>query len=164
MADRVTYYFYTARVFLGEGDFSKAEARLEYALKHCHHESEANIQRILVFLVPLRMMLGKPPPTPELLERHFLATEFTDVIEALQLGDLTLFKKSIDVHEEFYAKHGIFLLVMKLKSLIYRQLFRRVWLLREKSAELHLSDFKVALKVSGEVRHLLGSGLELELV
>jgi len=72
MSDQVTYNFFTAREFLNKEDYSKAEERLNFCLANCHQAAEANIQRILIFLVPLRLMLGKAVPSSELLLRHSL--------------------------------------------------------------------------------------------
>jgi hypothetical protein len=54
---------------LYENDFITAEKKLNYALKACHKSAYDNKRRILVFLIPIKIFLGKFP-SKDLLEKY----------------------------------------------------------------------------------------------
>lgn len=51
-----------------DNDFRSAEKYLSYAFEHCHAGSKANKRSILVYLIPVKMLLGHMP-TMHVLEK-----------------------------------------------------------------------------------------------
>jgi len=43
---------------------SQAEQALEYAFVHCHRSTPRNRLRVLQFLVPIKLLVGKMPQVP----------------------------------------------------------------------------------------------------
>ncbi len=61
LAQQVTYKFYVGRKSMFDNDFPSAEANLSYAFEHCHKDSKANKRSILIYLIPVKMLLGHMP-------------------------------------------------------------------------------------------------------
>lgn len=79
---------------------------------------------ILIYLVPVKMLLGYMPKK-EILERYDVL-QFYELASALKTGDVQKFDEVIQRHETFFIENGIYLIVEKLKIIGYRNLFKRV--------------------------------------
>ncbi|PKU38897.1 pci domain-containing protein 2 [Limosa lapponica baueri] len=58
MAQRVTYRYYVGRKAMFDSDFKQAEEYLSFAFEHCHRSSQKNKRMILIYLLPVKMLLG----------------------------------------------------------------------------------------------------------
>lgn len=67
-------------------------------------------------------------PNVELLERFDLKP-FIDIRNAVTSGNLLKLNESLEVHQTFFIKTGIYLILEKLKVLTYRNLFKKTSLL-----------------------------------
>uniref|UniRef100_A0A2K5CSK3 PCI domain-containing protein 2 n=3 Tax=Aotus nancymaae TaxID=37293 RepID=A0A2K5CSK3_AOTNA len=142
-AQRVTYKYYVGRKAMFDSDFKQAEEYLSFAFEHCHRSSQKNKRMILIYLLPVKMLLGHMP-TVELLKRYHLM-QFAEVTRAVSEGNLLLLHEALARHEAFFIRCGIFLILEKLKIITYRNLFKKVYLLL-KTHQLSLDAFLVALK------------------
>ncbi|XP_009890454.1 PREDICTED: PCI domain-containing protein 2 [Charadrius vociferus] len=124
MAQRVTYRYYVGRKAMFDSDFKQAEEYLSFAFEHCHRSSQKNKRMILIYLLPVKMLLGHMP-TVQLLKKYDLM-QFAEVTKAV-------------------SRCGIFLILEKLKIITYRNLFKKVYLLL-KTHQLSLDAFLFALK------------------
>ncbi|KAG8521152.1 PCI domain-containing protein 2 [Galemys pyrenaicus] len=122
---------------------STAEEYLSFAFEHCHRSSQKNKRMILIYLLPVKMLLGHMP-TVELLRKYHLM-QFAEVTRAVSEGNLLLLNAALARHEAFFIRCGIFLILEKLKVITYRNLFKRVYLLL-RTHQLSLDAFLVALK------------------
>lgn len=153
-AHRVTNdYQMGRRAFFG-GDFAAARELLSKSLAHCHVSSQRNKRLILVYLIPVNMLAGKLPHT-SLLEQYDLM-QFAGIIKALKEGNLSGFKAELHAHRSFFIQWGIILALEKLRMILYRNLFRRVWEFVGKT-NIPLQYFQAALQVSK------GDGQEVEM-
>jgi len=59
-----------------------AEEYLSFAYSNCHVSSQKNIRLILIYLIPVKMLLGRLPPL-ELLHAHGL-DQFVDIVKAVR--------------------------------------------------------------------------------
>uniref|UniRef100_A0A4W3J0D2 PCI domain-containing protein 2 n=1 Tax=Callorhinchus milii TaxID=7868 RepID=A0A4W3J0D2_CALMI len=143
MAQRVTYKYYVGRKAMFDSDFKQAEEYLSFAFEHCHRSSQKNKRMILIYLLPVKMLLGQMP-TVQLLRKYDLL-QFSDVTKAVSEGNLLLLNEALTKHEIFFIRCGIFLILEKLKIITYRNLFKKVYLLL-KTHQLPLDAFLVALK------------------
>lgn len=143
-AQRVTYKYYVGRKAMFDSDFKTAEECLSFSFRHCHRSSQKNKRMILIYLLPVKMLLGHMP-TLQLLRKYDLM-QFADVTKAVSEGNLLLLNEALTRHETFFIRCGIFLILEKLKIITYRNLFKRVYLLL-KSHQLPLDCFLVALKM-----------------
>ncbi|GAB1292995.1 PCI domain-containing protein 2 [Apodemus speciosus] len=142
-AQRITYKYYVGRKAMFDSDFKQAEEYLSFAFEHCHRSSQKNKRMILIYLLPVKMLLGHMP-TIELLRKYHLM-QFSEVTRAVSEGNLLLLNEALAKHETFFIRCGIFLILEKLKIITYRNLFKKVYLLL-KTHQLSLDAFLVALK------------------
>uniref|UniRef100_A0A4W2GL23 PCI domain-containing protein 2 n=1 Tax=Bos indicus x Bos taurus TaxID=30522 RepID=A0A4W2GL23_BOBOX len=142
-AQRVTYRYYVGRKAMFDSDFKQAEEYLSFAFEHCHRSSQKNKRMVLIYLLPVKMLLGHMP-TIELLRKYHLM-QFAEVTRAVSEGNLLLLNEALAAHETFFIRCGIFLILEKLKIITYRNLFKKVYLLL-KTHQLSLDAFLVALK------------------
>ncbi|NXU89341.1 PCID2 protein, partial [Xiphorhynchus elegans] len=143
MAQRVTYKYYVGRKAMFDSDFKQAEEYLSFAFEHCHRSSQKNKRMILIYLLPVKMLLGHMP-TVQLLKKYDLM-QFAEVTKSVSEGNLLLLNEALTKHETFFIRCGIFLILEKLKIITYRNLFKKVYLLL-KTHQLSLDAFLIALK------------------
>lgn len=143
-AQKVTYKYYVGRKAMFDSDFKLAEEFLSYSFDHCHRSSQKNKRMILIYLLPVKMLLGHMP-THQLLRKYDLM-QFADVTKAVSEGNLLLLNEALTKHETFFIRCGIFLILEKLKIITYRNLFKKVYLLL-KTHQLPLDAFLVALSM-----------------
>lgn len=125
MAEMVTYKYYIGRLSMFEDDHARAETNLEYALEHCHKDATNNKKRILKYLVPVKLYRGKLP-TAHLLNKYGLE-EFKPLVEGMRKGDLRTFQDGLVQYQDRFIRQGTYLLLEKCKTVVYRNLFKRVW-------------------------------------
>ncbi|CEO94931.1 PCI domain-containing protein [Plasmodiophora brassicae] len=120
----VTYNYFLGRLKLFDEQYEQAEKSLQWAFSHCHRGAWKNKRKILEFLIPVKLYLGKYPKR-RLLEKYKLM-HFHGIVAAMSLGRLDLFENELKKHEEAYIKKGVFLTLEQLKMFVYRNLFSRV--------------------------------------
>ncbi len=80
---------------------------------------------ILLYLIPVKMFLGKMPK--ESLLKEYNLYQFENLSKAVQLGNLQLFTETLEKYQDFFIQKGIYLLIEKLTMLTYRNLFKKVY-------------------------------------
>ncbi|KAF1318918.1 Pci domain-containing protein 2, partial [Globisporangium splendens] len=146
--DKVTYQYYVGRISMFEDQYHKAEKCLDYAWKHCHQSKLRNKRMILQFLVPVKLLLGVMP-SPQLIEAYALH-EYTGLTDAIRGGNLRLFNEYLDKYQEQFIQQGVYLLIEKLRLVVLRNLFKKVYIIRQ-SHQLRLQDFQQSLEfITGE--------------
>ncbi|CAH2223463.1 PCI domain-containing 2 [Pelobates cultripes] len=143
MAQRVTYKYYVGRKAMFDSDFKKAEEYLSFAFLNCHQLSQKNKRMILIYLLPVKMLLGHMPSL-QLLKKYDLM-QFAEVTKSVSEGNLLLLTETLAKQETFFIRCGISLILEKLKIITYRNLFKKVYLLL-KTHQLSLDAFLIALK------------------
>ncbi|KAM3934242.1 PCI domain-containing protein 2 isoform 2-T2 [Leptodactylus fuscus] len=143
ISQRVTYKYYVGRKAMFDSDFKKAEEYLSFAFRNCLRSCQKNKRMILIYLLPVKMLLGHMP-TLQLLRKYDLM-QFAEVTKAVCEGNLLLLTDALTKHETFFNRCGIFLILEKLRIITYRNLFKKVYLLL-RTHQLSLDAFLVALK------------------
>jgi putative ubiquitin-RnfH superfamily antitoxin RatB of RatAB toxin-antitoxin module len=64
-------------------------------------------------------------PSKAVLEKYDL-TQFTEVVQAVKQGNILQLNKALQLHEVFFIKCGIYLLLEKLKMITFRNLLKKV--------------------------------------
>lgn len=123
-AHRVTYKFFTGRLHLYEGNYSKAGEDLAYAFHRIPAKYMNNKRLTLLYLIPARMLKGILPKN-ELLEKYNML-EFQDIARGIRSGNVALYNQAFKKHEESFIRKGLYLVVGKLKYLVYRTLCMRL--------------------------------------
>lgn len=124
LAQQITYKYFVGRKAMFDSDYKSADEYLSYAFNHCHKKFPKNKRLILIYLVPVKMLLGYMPRR-EMLERYDVL-QFHELACALKEGNIAKFDEVIQRHEKFFIEYGIYLIVEKLKIIGYRNLFKRV--------------------------------------
>lgn len=144
LAHQTTYAYYTGRLAMFEDRYHDAARDLDLAFQHCPAAALRNKKLILQTLVPIKLMLGTLPKA-ELLVKYQLAC-YTDVCNAVRTGDLLLFIDSMRKHEDVFISMGVYLILEKVKLLVYRNLVKKVYHLKENHHQLPLNLFETAFK------------------
>ena len=122
-----------------EDQYVAAEAHLIYAFAHCRASDAANKRAILEFLLPVRLRRGALP-REALLRKHGLSA-LAPLVAAVRAGDLRTFNAELARNQLAFVKRGTFLLLEKVKILVYRNLFKKIYLVQNKAAQLKLHLF-----------------------
>jgi len=147
VAQLVTYRFYVGRKSMFESDYKMAEQCLMFAFERCHRQAYKNKRLVLIYLLPVKMLLGHMPKR-QLLEKYDLM-QFSDVAKAVRQGNIRLLNTSLQNNEMFFIKCGIYLILEKLKIITYRNLIKKVALIM-KTHQLSISSFTAAFHWMGE--------------
>lgn len=145
LSQLVTYRYYVGRKAMFDSDYALANESLTFAFQSCHRMSKKNKHLILIYLVPLKMLLGYLP-TRHLLEKYDLM-QLWDVGEAVRCGHSKRLTEAIEKHQEFFIKSGIYLILERLRLVTYRNLFKKVYLIVQNPV-ITLEDLLIALRFS----------------
>ncbi|GJE84857.1 COP9 signalosome complex subunit 12 [Phanerochaete sordida] len=146
---QVTYRYYIGMLgFLNE-DFAKSEQELTLAFYNCHTQARRNQERILTYLIPLRVLRGHLP-SRELLNRFPVLDDlYSPFIEAIRKGDIASYDAALERMENRLIQLNLLLTVEKARELCIRSLFRKAWAVQGKGTRISISDFHTALTLSG---------------
>lgn len=147
LAEQITYKYFVGRKAMFDSDYKSADEFLSFAFQNCLRRFPKNKRLILIYLVPVKMLLGYMPKK-SVLERYDVL-QFHELACALKEGNVRRFDEVIQKHEAFFIKCGIYLLVEKLKFIAYRNLFKKVFLIQN-THQLDLKSFQSALEFVGE--------------
>jgi len=147
IAQRVTYKYFVGQQQMFQSKFKLADENLSFAFSHCHRLSKGNKRLILIFLITVKMVLGVMP-SMYLLQKYDLM-QFSELVQAVKDGDLQRFGKALDASEDFFIKWGIRMVLEKLKTIIYRNLFKKVYVLMQTHI-IPVGAFKAALNFKKE--------------
>lgn len=145
--EQVTYKYFIGRKAMYDSDYKSANEFLGFAFRNCPDQCQKNKRMILIYLIPVKMLLGIMPRR-ETLEKYDLL-QFLNLIEALKQGNVRKLDDVIESQQRFFIDTGIYLIVEKLKMIAYRNLFKRVWMIG-KTHQIDLNLFMEALKFVGE--------------
>jgi len=146
LADKITYNYYLGRKAMFDMNLQQAEKALSFAFENCPKSFTRNKRLILIFLIPVKMFLGHMPSS-ELLQRYDLE-QFVKVSSSVREGNLRDLNETLQEHQQFFIKCGIFLMLEKLKIITYRNLFKKVAAIMDTNM-IKLDAFLVVMKQQG---------------
>lgn len=146
LSQQITYKYFVGRKAMFDSDYKSADEYLTFAFENCHRSSKKNKRLILIYLVPVKILLGYIP-SKQILEKYDLL-QFWELVQAVCQGNLLLLDQVIEKYEVFFIKSGIYLIVEKLKIIAYRNLFRKVYLI--------LNTHQVPIEALQTALHLMG--------
>ncbi len=135
-ADAVTYHFLRARLFLLDTNYKEADRFLSYAFRHCPAAAQRNQRTILSYMVPVKLNLGLLPQRGLL--KRFRLTEFEALVAALRDGDFRLYQQQLERYQDEFIARGVYIILEKLKLFVYRNFFKKVWVLQGKESRLSI--------------------------
>ncbi|KAI0307068.1 hypothetical protein B0F90DRAFT_1807764 [Multifurca ochricompacta] len=131
-AHQVTYRYYLGMLSFLNEDYAKSEQELTFAFYNCHLEAQSNQERILTYLIPLRILRGHLP-SADLLKRFPVLDElYAPFITAIRKGDIQNFDAALDKWNVVYS----------------RDLYSRT-VPTKKSNRIPIAMFHSSLRVSG---------------
>jgi len=134
--------------FLNE-EFAKSEQELTLAFYQCHLEAHTNQERILTYLLPLRILKGHLPSL-ELMQRFpVLQDLYAPFISAIRSGDVAAYDRALETRERRLLELNLWLTIEKAREMCLRGLFRRVWVTSGKGTRIPIIMFHSALQISG---------------
>ncbi|KAJ4472841.1 hypothetical protein C8J55DRAFT_519790 [Lentinula edodes] len=146
---QVTFRYYLGMLHFLNEEHAKAEEELTLAFYHCHVGAHANQERILAYLLPLRLLKGHLP-SDELMKRFPVLSEmYTPFVAAIRLGDIAAFDRALEEWESKLVDLSLMLTVERARELCLRGLFRRVWVASDKNSRIPVSVFHCSLRISG---------------
>ncbi|KAG8901299.1 COP9 signalosome (CSN) subunit [Tulasnella sp. 403] len=127
----------------------QSERELTSAFNLCYAQSKRNLELILNYLIPLRLLRGQLP-APALLQLFPRLEElYTPFIKALRSGDVKAYDAALEWAETRLVEMGVYLAVEKAREICLRCLFRKVWAILEKPTRIQISQFHAAFEASG---------------
>ncbi|KDR84093.1 hypothetical protein GALMADRAFT_275300 [Galerina marginata CBS 339.88] len=146
---QVTYRYYLGMLSFLNEEFIKSEEELTLAFYNCHIDAHGNQERILAYLIPLRILQGQLP-SAELMKRFPVLDEiFSPFTTAIRLGDLKAYDVALEKWETRLLELNLWLSIEKARELCLRSLFRRMWVATGKGTRIPISMFHTALSISG---------------
>ncbi|KAE9387105.1 hypothetical protein BT96DRAFT_867565 [Gymnopus androsaceus JB14] len=146
---QVTFRYYIGMLHFLSEEYAKAEEELTLAFYQCHVDAQANQERILAYLLPLRLLKGHLP-SDELMQRFpVLSQVFSPFVTAIRMGDIASFERALETWEPKLVELSLMLTVERARELCLRGLFRRVWVASDKSSRIPISMFHCSLRISG---------------
>jgi len=148
IGSQVTFNYFCGRLALLDDDYVKAEQLLEFCLKRCNTAASNNRRRILINLIPVKLLRGRSPSLA-LLTKYNLSNEFSAIVQAVQQASLEMLTTALEEHEDFFIDNSVYLVLEKLKNVIYRNIFKRVAAAVAPETKLNLDWFQRALQMQG---------------
>ncbi|TFL07829.1 hypothetical protein BDV98DRAFT_600080 [Pterulicium gracile] len=146
---QVAYRYYLGMIDFMNENYTKAEKELEFAFYNCVTSATANQERILSYLIALRILKGLLP-SEQLLSRFENVNKlYTPFIKAIKTGNLKAYDDALEAWESTLLKLSLYLIVERARELCIRGLFRKVWLFEGKATRIAIPKFYASLKVSG---------------
>lgn len=145
-SERVTYNYFIGRKALFDSDFREADKLLTYSFENCDPHCFKNKRLALIYLVPAKMLLGQMPKESAL--ERFNLRSFMPLVKSIREGNIRAFDAALDQEKDFYWTYGIYLLLEKLRTILYRNIFKKVCLIMN-SHQIPIKAFKIAVDQTG---------------
>ncbi|KAF4121728.1 hypothetical protein GMORB2_1567 [Geosmithia morbida] len=127
-SQRVTFRYYEGVLFFLEEDYVQAEDRLTEAWQLCAHDAKNNLERILTYLIPCRLLTSHKLPSEKLLEPFPRLKElFSPLTECIRRGDLKSFDSALQKGEDVFVQRRIYLTLERGRDIALRNLLRKVF-------------------------------------
>ena len=145
-AQQVEFKYYEGRFHIYEQQLTEAEECLDFAFRTCDKDSYKNKRLILRYLIPVKAYKGKFP-TQALLARYKLK-DLGEILNCVKQGNIEMFDRSLEANQLKFIHQGIYVMVESLKSLAYRNLFKKTLKIMQ-SFQVKVAAFATALAVAG---------------
>lgn len=145
VVQRATFKFYEGRLALYDQRYQEANEALSYALRCIPTSETTQRRRVLLFLIPAKILTGRLPSFNML--NVFQMHWFRPIVLAIRLGDVGMFDSALRKHREFFIRRGLYLTVLKMLPYVYRALIRKVVML-SRCNNIYLADISVALRAT----------------
>ncbi|KAI9141503.1 hypothetical protein BKA69DRAFT_1124815 [Paraphysoderma sedebokerense] len=148
-ADRVTFRYFKALLAFLDEDFPTAEQHFLYAFEHCHKDAVKNKLLILQYLIPLRLLRGAVPSATLLTKYPTIGAVYRDIARAVKTGNIVLFEETFGKPEieKVLMRNGTYLTVERVKEVVLRNLFQRVFKINNSASKFPYQILSDALEI-----------------
>eukprot|EP01133_Synstelium_polycarpum_P015599 gene15599-18533_t len=143
LSQLITYRFFVGRLAAFDGNFKKAQEDLQFAFNKCPSNVAKNKRLILLYLIPMQLAQRRFPKKQLLLQYNL--PQFIGIVEGMKTGDMKQFNQCLTTHQNYFISKGIYLILEKLKNIVYRNLFKKIYLIQNQS-KIPIQNFVTALK------------------
>lgn len=162
---QVTYNYYVGVIHFLDENYNKAEEHLNAAYNQALATSTRNIQLILTYLIPTKLLTSHKLPTTAMLAPYpSLQRLFAPLSACIKKGDLAGFDAALLAGEDEFVKRRIYLTLERCRDICLRNLFRKVYIAGgfelpkegQQNAEpirrsrITIAEFAAALSIGGE--------------
>ena len=128
-AHQVTFQYYCGVIHFLEEDYTTAEEHLTSAFEICSSRAAKNLQLILTYLIPTKLLTSHKLPSEALLAPYpRLQALFGPITDSIRNADLAAFDAAMEAGEDEFVKRRIYLTLERGKDIILRNLFRKVYI------------------------------------
>ncbi|KAI0474640.1 PCI domain-containing protein [Xylaria cf. heliscus] len=128
-SQQVTFKYYEGVLAFLEENYVEAEKHLEMAWLMCHKTSQRNLELILTYLVPCRLLTTHTLPSAQLLGPFpRLQKLFTPLARAIKKADLRAFDIALREGEDEFIKRRVYLTLERGRDIVLRNLLRKVFI------------------------------------
>ncbi|KAG9298189.1 hypothetical protein G9A89_002677 [Geosiphon pyriformis] len=148
-AHQITFKYYRGLLCFFDQQYRQAEEYLEYAFRICPKSYKRNKELILRYLIPVWLIRGVLP-SKALIERYpRLKALYSPFINAIRIGNVKAFDIAFANAEHRLVEQGTFLTVEMARAISLKTLFKKVWLINNKTNKIPMIQFQIALKYVG---------------
>ena len=164
-AHQVTFNYYMGVIYFLDENYIKAEESLTAAYNQALSSFKGNVQLLLIYLIPTRLLTSHVLPTESLLAPYpSLQRLFAPLSTCIKRGDLAGFDAALQAGENEFVKRRIYLTLERGRDVCLRNLFRKVYTSggyeepkegqtsgeRTRRSRIPMAEFGAALRMAGE--------------
>ncbi|ORY48516.1 hypothetical protein BCR33DRAFT_714288 [Rhizoclosmatium globosum] len=153
IAHVVTYRYYMGVLAFYDEQYRKAQDDLSFALiNFAPLTTPARIHNrklLLTHLIPINLLSGISPSDVVYSNHPELSDLFGDLVNAIEAGKLGSFDELLQRKQKGLIRAGVYLTIERCRIICFRNLARRVFLIRGKPTRLELQDILTAVTVAG---------------
>ncbi|GAP88772.1 putative COP9 signalosome complex subunit 12 [Rosellinia necatrix] len=128
-SQQVTFKYYEGVLAFLEENYVAAEKHLEAAWLMCHRSSQRNLELLLTYLIPCRLLTTHTLPSARLLEPFpRLQKLFIPLARAIKKADLRAFDIALRDGEDEFIKRRVYLTLERGRDIVLRNLLRKVFI------------------------------------
>lgn len=147
-AHRVTWQYYLGVIAFMNEDYTLAQAKLGEAMASCTREARGNVELILSYLIPTHLMTTRNIPSISLLRQYpKISALYTPLIIALRSGNVAAYDRTLVRNEREFIRRRVYLTLERARDLCLRSLFRKIYIVSEKTTRLSVSKFQRGLNM-----------------
>ena len=135
-----------------EDRYEEARECFQFALQYCPRECMRNRRLILVSLVPVEMSFGRMPTAA--LGQQYDIPALVELGNATIEGNLRRFNEIFDANRPTFIRLGIYLVVEQVRSIVYRNLFKRCFHI--------INDTRIPIPAFQQAAAWLGEEMDLD--
>ena len=127
MSQQVQYRYILARYYIIKNQLSKAHHHLSWSFRHCLKGS-TNLIRILRYLVPVSMLIGKNPSKQVLMRFPELQAMYGPLVIHSINGNQFEFQRHLFLNQHYFKSRGLLVLLsQRSRILLFRNLALKVF-------------------------------------